>query len=103
MHSRFTTALLCVSAAAAAAAASASASVALPRSRARGRPAAAADCRAGICGGMANYAVAPGMRFYSTFTVPGLPLNKTAIDSDITFYIYANIFFDGGPGQCRDW
>lgn len=42
------------------------------------------------------------MRFYATFNVPGLPLNKTAIENDITFFIYQNIFFDGGPGQCKD-
>lgn len=73
----------------------------LPTSFARGVT-AADDCKAGVCGGMANYAVSPGMRFYSTFNVPGLPLNKTAIKDDITFFIYANIFFDGGPGQCAD-
>jgi len=63
---------------------------------------AAGDCKAGVCGGMADYAVAPGMRFFSTFNVPGLPLNKTAIEADVTFFIYANVFFDGGPGQCKD-
>lgn len=51
---------------------------------------------------MANYPVAPGMRFYTTFNVPGLPLNASAIENDITFFIYQNIFFDGGPGECAD-
>ena len=73
-----------------------------PHSAARGPLASADDCKAGLCGGMANYPVAPGMRFYSTFNVPGLPLNKSAIKNDITFFIYQNIFFDGGPGQCVD-
>ena len=75
-----------------------------PRSVARaGKHAAATadDCKAGLCGGMARYAVAPGMRFYSTFNVPGLPLNQSAIDNDITFFIYQNIYFDGGPGECE--
>jgi hypothetical protein len=71
----------------------------LPRSSARGVT-SADDCKPGVCGGMANYPVAPGIRFYSTFNVPGLPLNKSAIENDITFFIYSNIFFDGGKGQC---
>ena len=78
---------------------SANGSAFLPRSRGAAR---ADDCKASICGGMANYAVAPGMTFYTTFNVPGLPLNQSAIENDITFFIYANIFFDGGAGQCRD-
>ena len=73
----------------------------IPHSTARGVH-SADDCKAGVCGGMANYPIAPGMRFYSTFNVPGLPLNQSAIENDITFFIYANIFFDGGPGQCKD-
>lgn len=76
-----------------------------PRSPARAGSAprgALDDCKAGLCGGMAHYEVAPGMRFYSTFNVPGLPKNKTAIAEDITFFIYANIFFnDGGVEQGR--
>ena len=60
------------------------------------------DCKAGVCGGMAQYAVAPGMKFYTTFNVPGLPLNQSAIENDITFFIYSNIFFDRNPGQCPD-
>jgi hypothetical protein len=72
-----------------------------PRSLARGDVSGDA-CKAGVCGGSASYSVAPGMRFYSTFNVPGLPLNASAIENDITFFIYANIFFDGGPGQCAD-
>lgn len=60
----------------------------------------AGDCKAGVCGGMAHYPVSPGMRFYSTFNVPGLPLNQSAIENDITYYIYANIFFEGG--ECKD-
>ena len=59
------------------------------------------DCKAGLCGGMARYKVAPGIRFYSTFNVPGLPLNQSAIETDVTFFIYQNIFFDGGPGECE--
>ena len=72
-----------------------------PRSRTRG-DSSSDSCKAGVCGGMANYAVAPGMVFYSTFNVPGLPKNASAIKNDITFFIYQNIFFDGGPGQCKD-
>jgi hypothetical protein len=72
-----------------------------PRSLARGDVSGDA-CKAGVCGGSASYSVAPGMRFYSTFNVPGLPLNASAIENDITFFIYGNIFFDGGPGQCAD-
>jgi len=53
------------------------------RSSARGVT-PAADCKASICGGMANYPVAPGMQFYATFNVPGLPLNRSAIENDIT-------------------
>ena len=60
-----------------------------PRSaaRSRGAVAAADDCKAGLCGGMARYPVAPGIRFYSTFNVPGLPLNQSAIENDVTFFI----------------
>ena len=36
---------------------------------------------------MANYAVAPGMVFYSTFNVPGLPKNQSAIENDVTFFM----------------
>lgn len=59
-----------------------------PRSTARGPRSAPDDCKAGVCGGSASYPVAPGIRFYATFNVPGLPLNKTAIESDVTFFIY---------------
>ena len=58
------------------------------------------DCKAGLCGGMARYEVAPGIRFYSTFNVPGLPLNASAWN-DVTYFIYTNIFFDGGQGVCE--
>jgi len=115
-----------------------------PRSSARGVT-SGDDCKASICGGMALYPVAPGTVFYSTFNVPGLPLNQSvsagarcrgegrppgglglglpdrlaahtsvwqvphapssillqAIDNDITFFIYTNIFFDGGAGECE--
>lgn len=100
----------------------AAAAISQPQSSARGVSLGDA-CKAGVCGGsafcvctlalfqlldpltppppsVATYPVAPGMRFYSTFNVPGLPLNKTAIETDVTFFIYTNIFFDGGPGQC---
>lgn len=72
------------------------------RSPARGPLGSSDDCKQGLCGGMANYPVAPGMKFNTTFNVPGLPLNKSAIQNDITFFIYQNIFFDGGPGQCAN-
>ena len=61
----------------------------LPRSSKKGSN-SVDDCKAGICGGMASYPVAPGMKFYSTFNVPGLPKNQSAIDNDITFFIYTN-------------
>jgi len=75
-----------------------------PRSAQRApfaKPAAADDCKAGLCGGMARYPVAPGIKFYSTFNVPGLPLNQSAIENDVTFFIYQNVFFDGGKGVCE--
>lgn len=75
--------------------------VTLPRSAARGI-APADDCKASVCGGSASYPVAPGTKFYSTFNVPGLPQNQSAIENDVTFFIYSNIFFDGGRGQCAD-
>lgn len=50
--------------------------------------ASSGDCKASLCGGMATYPVAPGMQFYSTFNVPGLPKNQSAIENDITFFIY---------------
>lgn len=60
-----------------------------PRSSARSHGiASSGDCKASLCGGMANYPVAPGMQFFSTFNVPGLPKNKSAIENDITFFIY---------------
>jgi hypothetical protein len=99
--------LLTLLVAAASSAASSAAAPALmpaqPRSAARSRGAAAAadDCQAGLCGGMARYPVAPGIRFYSTFNVPGLPLNQSAIENDVTFFIYQNVFFSGGQGVCE--
>ena len=67
----------------------------LPRSAARARGGVVdAPCKAGLCGGMARYPALPGTRFYSTFSVPGLPLNASAAE-DVTFFIYTNIFFDG--------
>jgi hypothetical protein len=39
---------------------------------------------------MARYPVAPGIKFYSTFNVPGLPLNQSAIENDVTFFIVSS-------------
>jgi len=43
-----------------------------------------------ICGGIAIYPVAPGTIFYSTMTVPGLPLNTSAWEV-ATYYIYCEL------------
>ena len=43
-----------------------------------------------ICGGIAIYPVAPGTIFYSTLTVPGLPLNTSAWEV-ATYYIYCEL------------
>ena len=69
----------------------------LPRSRSRG-VSGTEPCKAGLCGGMAKYPVSPGISFYSTFNVPGLPKNQSAY-LDVTYFIYTNIFFDGGCPQ----
>jgi len=69
-----------------------------PGSRALGRGSRAAaghDTCCTLCGGSATYPVGgPGTTsFYSTQTVPGLPLNTSAFEV-ATYFIYFNIFFD---------
>jgi hypothetical protein len=43
-----------------------------------------------ICGGIAVYPTAPGTVFFSTMTVPGLPLNTSAWEV-ATYYIYCEL------------
>ena len=68
----------------------------------RGGVGAQHDTCCTLCGGIAVYPVgSPGTSFFSTQTVPGLPLNASAWEV-ATFYLYFNLFFDndavGGRG-----